>query len=94
MNTYQCQPISTLVVVSVLSDIPIWQPWTHDAKWKRRLGNLNNGEYVRVRIDLSPFNRKVVYLVQSVLSTSLKNKGSHVHFLFSSGELGSVCESP
>jgi hypothetical protein len=43
--------------VGMLVNIPIWHSWTHDVKWKRRLGCLNNGERgwignVRVPVDI------------------------------------------
>jgi len=59
---YQDQPIGTRVLLGVLGDVPIRHPRTHDTKGKRSLRNLDDGEHVRMRVELSVFNHKAVYL--------------------------------
>jgi len=71
MDAYQDQPIGTRVHLDVLADVPIWHPRTHDAKWKQSLRNLDDGEHVWMRVELSLPKRKAVYLVWVALSTSL-----------------------
>jgi hypothetical protein len=48
MDTYQCQPIGIRVPLDMLGNVPTWHPRTHDVKRKRRLRNIDDGEYVRM----------------------------------------------
>ena len=62
MGTYKHQTVSTKIHLGILSNVPIWHPRTHDTEWKQRLRNPDNGEYVRMRIDLALFGHAAVYL--------------------------------
>jgi hypothetical protein len=46
MDTYQQQPVGIRVHLNVPGDVPIWHPWTHHAKQKRLLRNVDDGEHV------------------------------------------------
>jgi len=63
MGTYKRQAVGIRVHLGVLSNVPVWHPWAHDANWKQRLRNLDDREYVRVRIALALFHQTAVYLV-------------------------------
>ena len=63
VGTYKRQTIGTRVHLGVLGNVPIRHPRTHDANGKQRLGNLDDREHVRVRIELALFDHTVVYLV-------------------------------
>jgi hypothetical protein len=58
--TYQHQPIYTPVRLGVLRDVSIRHPWTHDAEWKQRLRNVDNGEYVGMGNGLAPTTEGLV----------------------------------
>lgn len=62
MNAYQHQSIGTLILPRVLHNVPTWHPWTHDAKWKFRLRNLDNGEQISMGKILAPFDITAVDL--------------------------------
>jgi hypothetical protein len=49
MGTHQHQPVGIRVHFRVLDDVPARHPRAHDAKRKRRLRNLDDGEHVRMR---------------------------------------------
>jgi len=63
MGTYECQAIRTWVHLDVLSNVPAWHPWAHDAKWKPLLRNPDDREHIRMRIELALFDHVMVYLV-------------------------------
>jgi len=63
MGTYERQTIRARVHLGVPSNVPVWHPRTHDAKRKQLLRNPDDGEHVRMRIELALFNHVMVYLV-------------------------------
>jgi len=63
MGAYKRQTVDIRVHSSVLSDVPIGHPRTHDAKRKQLVRNLDDGEHVRMRIGLALFDHATVYLV-------------------------------
>lgn len=69
-GTYQHQPVGILVCPGVLGDVPTWHPRAHDAKRKHALRNLDDGEHIRMRIELALFAYTTVYLRRSLLSVS------------------------
>jgi len=69
MGTYKHETISTRVHLGVLSNVPIGHPWAHDAKRKRLLRNPDDGEHVRMRIELALFDHAAVDLVLIELSS-------------------------
>ena len=68
MSTYKQQTIDTRVRLSVLSNVPIWHPRTHDANRVLRLRDLDDRENIRMRIEFALFDYTTVDLVWSELS--------------------------
>jgi len=62
-GTYEHQTIGARVCFGVLSDVPVWHPWTHDANRKQFLRNLNDREHIRMKIEPAPFDHTMVCLV-------------------------------
>ena len=63
MGTYKHQMVDARVHLGVLGNVPIWHPWSHDAKRKQLLRNPDDGEHVRMIVELALFDRTTVYLV-------------------------------
>jgi len=49
-GTYKRRTIGTRIHSDILSNVAIWHPRTHDAKWKQFLRNSDDGEHIRMRI--------------------------------------------
>jgi len=62
MGTYKHQTVGTRIYLGILSNVPIWHPQIHDTERKQRLRNPDDGEHIRMRIDLALFDHAVVYL--------------------------------
>ena len=62
VGTYKHQKVGTRVHLGILSNVSIWHPRTHDTEWKLRLRNPDDGEHVRMRIELALFDDTTVCL--------------------------------
>jgi len=63
MGTYKRQMIDTRVHLGILSNVSIRHPRAHNAKRKQLFRNPDDGEHVRMRIELALFDHTTVYLV-------------------------------
>jgi len=61
-GTYKHQTVGTRIHFGILSNVPIWHPWTHDIEWKRSIRNPDDGENVWMRIGLALLDHTMVYL--------------------------------
>ena len=86
MGTCQRQAVDIRVRLCVLSDVPILHPRSHDAKWERRLGNLDDGEHVWVGDGFASVDFTIEGLVQSTFSTPLINKIATYSFYFAQAD--------